>query len=361
MKAWRFYSINDYRLEEVPVPEMKEGWVLVKPKVFQISVTEAACIRGIPTMGFKEFAQEVARNAPVQRLGHEFSGEVVECGKETTRLQVGDRVAVRHKTPCHRCKLCLSGREVDCRSGLVVGQDMPGCLAEFILLPEESLIKLPHSVDDHEAAALQPLSSCVAAVAKAKVELGDTIAILGQGVMGLNCMQLAKAAGGGKVITVDVREENVEMSKQLGADEVIHARKKDPIQSVLDFTDGSRVDMVFECAGGNVKQGLSGNTTLDQAVKMVRDGGKIIQIAFLEGKVEVDLMGFRKKGLHYLFPGVPTNKMWEYGVQAVAEKKVNIKPTIGNILKGLESFREAVELTTEKGRHQLINPPQVIV
>jgi len=361
MKAWRFYDINDYRLEEVPVPEVKEGWVLVKPKVFQISVTEAACVRGIPTMGFKEFQQAVKRNAPVQRLGHEFSGEVVEGGRGMTHVKVGDRVAVRHKTPCHRCQLCLSGREADCRSGSVVGQDMPGCLADFVLLPEESLIRLPDSVDDHEAAALQPLSSCVAAVAKAKVELGDTIAVLGQGVMGLNCMQLAKAAGGGKLITVDVREENVAMSRQLGADEVINAKTKDPIQGVLDFTNGARADIVFECAGGNVKQGLSGNTTLDQAVKMVRDGGKIIQIAFLEGKVEVDLMGFRKKGLHYLFPGVPTNKMWEYGVQVVAEKKVNIKPTIGKILKGLESFREAVELTTEKGRHQLINPPQVIV
>ncbi len=361
MKAWRFYDVNNYKLEDVPVDQVKEGWALVKTRVFQLSVSEVSRIRGLPTMGYKKIQEEIRKNAPVRRFGHEFTGEIVELGKGVTHVKVGDRVISRNKIPCHRCALCLSGFERECRKGLMIAFDTPGCLSEFTLLPGEALIKLPDSVDDHEGAALQPLSSCVQLVADCEVKLGDTLAILGQGVMGLNCMQLAKIAGAGKVIAVDVRAENLEMAQRLGADEVINAREADAVKKVMELTGGLGADIVLEAAGGSAKHGLAGSATLNQAIEMVRDTGKIMQVAMFGDPVELHLDNLRKKSIKYLFPNNPSLKMWAYTVQIVAEKKVKIRPTIGKILKGWESFGEAIELTAEKGKYNLINPPQVIV
>ena len=361
MKAWRFYDVNQYRLEEIPVPQVKDGWALVRTRVFQLSVSEVSRIRGLPTMGYKKIQEDIRKNAPVQRFGHEFTGEVVELGKGITHVKTGDRVVARNKIPCHRCALCLSGFERECRKGLMIAFDTPGCLSDFTLLPGEALIPLPDAVDDHEGAALQPLSSCVQILADSEVKLGDTIAILGQGVMGLNCMQLAKFAGAGKVIAIDVREENLHMAKQLGADELVNAASENPVNKVMELTGGLGADIVFESAGGSAKHGLSGSRTLNQAVEMVRDTGKIMQIAMFGDPIELNLDDFRKKSIKYLFPNNPSLKMWNFTVQVVAEKKVRIRPTIGKILKGLEAFPDAVELTGEKGKHNLINPPQVIM
>jgi threonine dehydrogenase-like Zn-dependent dehydrogenase len=361
MKAWRFYDTHDYRLEEIPIPQVKEGWVLLKIKVFQLSVSEISRIKGMPTMGYKKIRDEILKNAPALRFGHEFTGEVVEPGKGVTPLKVGDRVVSKNKIPCHQCALCRSGREEDCRKGVQIGFDVPGCLSEFALLPGEALVKLSSDVDDHEGATLQPLSSCVQAVVDVQIKMGDTVAVLGQGVMGLSCMQLAKIAGAGKVIALDVREENLAMSRQLGADEVLNGKDPDLMKKVSELTSGLGPDIVFECAGGTTKHGLSGSVTLNQAMEMVRDTGKILQIATFGDPVELNLDAFRKKAIQYLFPRGPSDKMWAYTVQVVGKKKVKVKPTIGKILHGLESFKEAVELTAEKGKFNLINPPQVVV
>jgi len=116
------------------------------------------------------------------------------------------------------------------------------------------------------------------------------------------------------------------MSRQLGADEVINAKTKDPIQASWISPTGQE-PILYLNAPGKCQTGLSGNTTLDQAVKMVRDGGKIIQIAFLEGKVEVDLMGSERRAP---LPLSGCTHKQNVGVRGTGRrrKKVNIKPTL---------------------------------
>jgi threonine dehydrogenase-like Zn-dependent dehydrogenase len=110
-------------------------------------------------------------------------------------------------------------------------------------------------ISDNEAACLQSLSDSVAPVETAEIRIGDSVAIFGQGSMGMECMQVARLSGAGTIITVDVRDEACAMSKQLGADSGINAMRDDPVAAIRDLTDGNGANVVFECAGGSPEAG----------------------------------------------------------------------------------------------------------
>lgn len=359
MKAWRWYDFGDMRLDEIPVPELKPGWVIAKTKVVQPSVTEAIRALGLPTLGVKTIRKLIAERAPIQLFGHEFCAEVVEVGDGVKGLKAGDRVAASSYVPCQECPLCLTGQQHRCRRGPVIGRHLPGAFAEYLALPAETLVKIPQGVDDHEGAIVQPLSGAVTAVATAKIEMGDTVAVFGQGVMGLYCAQVAKVSGARRVIGVDVREETLSIAKKLGVDVTINAKNEDPVSSILDITNGSGVEVAFECAGGSAEQGLAGSSTLIQTIEVMRDYGKIVQVALFGQPVELDTDVFRQKSLVYLFPEAPGRLA--YTVDLLASKRVSVKPTITHLLEGLEKTPEAFEITSNKASYQAINPAQVVI
>lgn len=359
MKAWRWHDFGDMRLEEVPYPELKPGWVVAKTRVVQPSVTEAIKALGLPTLGVESVRKLIAERAPVQLFGHEFCAEVTEVSDEVSWLESGDRVAAGSYVPCYDCPLCLKGEWYRCRRGAIVGEDIPGAFAEYVALPAEILVKIPDAVDDHEAAVIQPLTTAVDAVATANIEMGDTVAVFGQGVMGLSCAQVARVSGARRVIGVDVREQTVELAESLGIDVVINASHADPVSEILELTNGSGVEVTFECAGGRASHGLAGATTLTQAIAVTSDYGKIVQVAHVGQEVEMDLNVFRQKSLKYIFPKVP--RSLKHAVDLVASKRVVVKPMITHVLQGLKKVPEAFEITKEKSKHNAVNPAQVVV
>ena len=207
MKAWRFYGFNDLRMDETALPVCKPRHVIVKVQCVQPSVTEAQLARGIKTLAYERIKKRLETEAPVQLFGHEFCAEIVEVGEGVSKFQVGDRIAARAKLPCQNCSLCLSGRMTLCRKGPVIGFDLPGCFSEFALIPEIALVKVDDRISHSEAACLQSLSDSVAAVETAQIQMADTVAIFGQSSMGLECLQIARISGAGRIITVDVRDE----------------------------------------------------------------------------------------------------------------------------------------------------------
>ena len=361
MKAWRFYAFNDLRLDDIPVPDCPPGHVLVEPLCVQPSVTEAQLAFGIPTLAYERIKRRLETDAPLQLFGHEFCARVVKLGAGVTRVQVGDRVAARAKLPCRACPLCLGERSHLCRKGPVIGFDLPGCFSETAVLPEIALVKVDARISDSEAACLQSLSDSVAAVETAGIQIGDSVAIFGQGSMGLECLQIARLSGAGQVITVDVRDESCRMSRTLGADHALNAGQGDPVAAILDLTDGNGADVVFECAGGSPKQGLAGNKTLTQAIDAVRSGGKIIGVSWFGGPLQMDIDRLRERSLRYLFPDISTYGHLEHTVRLVASGRVRVGPTITHVLRGIEAVPQAFEITANKGKHQAINPAQVMM
>ncbi len=359
MKAWRFYGFGDLRLDDVPTPELKPRHVLAQVLVVQPSVTEAQLAAGIPTLAYEKIKKRLETEAPVQLFGHEFCVRIVEVGPGVTRFRVGDRVAARAKLPCESCPLCDSGRGHLCRKGPIIGFQLPGCFAEYAVLPEIALTHVDERISDNEAACLQSLSDSVASVETANIQIGDSVAIFGQGSMGLECMQIARNSGAGRIITVDVRDEACTMSRELGADDSLNARTTDPVAAIRDLTGGNGADIVFECAGGSPRQGLSGVKSVMQAVDAVRSGGKIIGVSWFGAPFELDIDLLRERSLRYLFPDISTLEHLQHTVNLVASGRVRLKPTITHVLDGINEVPKAFEITANKGKYQAINPAQV--
>lgn len=361
MKAWRFYGFGDMRLDEVPPPACKPGHVVVEPLCVQPSVTEAQLAFGIPTLAYDRIKRRLETDAPLQLFGHEFCARIVELGEGVIDFQVGDRVAARAKLPCGDCPLCRRGKADLCRRGPVIGFDQPGCFSELALLPEIALVKVDDQISDSVAACLQSLSDSVAAVETADIQIADLVVIFGQGSMGLECLQIARLSGAGLVITVDVRDEACQVSRELGADHALNARTCDAVATILALTNGNGADVIFECAGGSPKQGLAGHQTLLDALAAVRSGGKIVGVSWFGGPISLPIDLFRERSLRYLFPDISTREHLEHTVRLVASGRVRLEPTIRHVLRGIASVPQAFEITANKGKYQAINPAQVIM
>jgi threonine dehydrogenase-like Zn-dependent dehydrogenase len=276
-------------------------------------------------------------------MGHEICGEVIEA-PAGSGFQEGERVAYFHY-----------------KSGHVAGSDYPGCFAEAALLPLPAIAKVDPRIPDREIPALQPLSSCVQVVREVKVQLGETVAIFGQGVMGLNIMQICRLAGAERVIGVDVREQCLNVSRELGADVTVDASKEDPVEAILELTSGRGADVVFECASGSPEVGLSGGKTLFDAIDSVRISGRLVQIAFHHDNVSLDLNALRSKRIKYLFPNEANMESMNLGSKLVAEEKVRLQPYMTHVLQGIEALPDAFEITAHKARHGAINPAVVML
>jgi threonine dehydrogenase-like Zn-dependent dehydrogenase len=341
MKAWRVYDINDMRLEEVSIPEVRPGWLLARVKAFQPSITEIQRFRGIIQRGLADMKEKIRTTGPIC-MGHELCA-VVEAIVDDCDLQEGDRIAYFH----HDYK--------------VAGHHYPGCFAEYILLPINTVSKMDPVIPDIEGPALQPFSACVPYVKEANVKIGETVAIFGQGVMGTNITQLCHLTGAGRIIGVDVRDECLRVARELGADITINASQQDPVQAILDLTGGEGADVAFECASGSPDVGLSGSKTLFDAIGAVRRSGRLVEVAFFHDKVTLDPNLLRAKRIKYIFPDEATRVDMEIGIQFVAQGKIRLKPSITHVLHGIEKLPEAIDITANKAQHGAINPAVVVV
>jgi threonine dehydrogenase-like Zn-dependent dehydrogenase len=361
MKAWLSYDFNDMRLEEVPMPRAKPGWVVCKVKILELSVTEIAEFRGLPVPSHENIKRMLKESAPLQLWGHEFCGIVVEVGAGVTNVKLGDRVFYHRGVPCGSCKYCNAGMHHICRSCINVAEDTPGCLAEYFPIPASTICALIPEISDTEGCALQPLVSIMGSIQAAGIEMGDTVVVIGQGPMGLNCVQVARVAGAGKVIAIAKRDPVLDLSRKLGADITINVTRCDPVNEVLEITRGLGCDVVFECAGGSKEQGHAGMDTFIQGLEMLRNEGRIVEIGYLPAGSSIPIEQIDKKGLRVIGRRYPSPRMIKYAIELVASKRVQIEPTVTHVLHGLEKIPEAIEISGNKARFGAINPAQVVL
>lgn len=361
MKAWLSHNFNDMRLEDVPMPRAEPGWVVCRVRILELSVTEVAEFRGLPVPSHENIKRLLAESAPLQLWGHEFCGDVVEVGVGVTNVKVGDRVFYHRGVPCGSCKYCSAGLPQFCRSCINVAEDTPGCLAEYFPIPASAIVAIPPEISDKEACALQPLVSVMGSIQATGIEMGDTVAVIGQGPMGLYCDQVARTAGAGKVIAIAKRDPVLKMSKQLGADITINVTRTDPVKAVLDITKGLGCDVVFECAGGSKDQGHAGMDTFIQGLDMLRHEGRIVEIGYLPAGSAIPIQQIDKKGIRVIGRRYPSPRMINYAIDLVASKRVQIEPTITHVLHGIEKVPEAFEISGNKAKYGAINPAQVVL
>ncbi len=352
---------------EVETPTPGPGEVRIDVSRVQLSVTECLLYRGADTAHADEIARRLREtDSGTQLFGHEFCGTVAAVGDGVTGFAVGDRVYAPGKIRCGECAYCRSGHGHLCADVVSFGYDLPGALAESVVLPEEPLCRLPDGVSDAEGAAMQPMASSVLCALDAGIEAGDTVLVVGGGVMGFQCAMLAKRFGAGEAFVSDVRDAPLGVVDDHGLTP-IDARTDDPATVVRDATDGVGADVVFEAVGGSLDHATDGNGPVATAFDAVRRGGTVLQVSHVEGDVPITPRLLRSKSVRWVNPrkGVidvtPDTNTGELAASLVASGDVPIGEYVTHELDGLASFEEAVAITLEKGEYGALGPAQMVL
>jgi threonine dehydrogenase-like Zn-dependent dehydrogenase len=358
VKGWYLHGVNDMRLEQVAPPTLKEGYLLAEVLCAQPSVTETQMVAGIGNpYGFQDRLRKEGR---IPLPGHEYCARVIKTDKGS-KFRIGDRVAGIAKIACGVCAECRAGFSMVCKDAHLMGVTLPGCFSELVSLPERGLVRIDDALSHSEGACLQPIGDCVAAVDTAAMSMGDTVAIFGQGCMGINLLQVARASGAGTVIAVDIRDEILTESAHLGANHIINSKNSDPIGTIRELTDGRGADAIFEAAGGDTEKGLAGTETIRQSIDAVRDGGKIIVVSYYGQPVEMPMDSLRMRGVQIISPKMSTTGHLLQAMRLVASGQVLLKSIVTQVLSGIEAVPRAFEITGHKGRYNSIMPAQVII
>lgn len=365
MKAILCDKFKSSRVADIDRPAPGEGEVTIGVDRVQLSVTECQLYRGQETLHYESIKRRLEAG-DAQLFGHEFSGKIDEIGDNVEEFEPGDRVYAAGKIPCDTCAYCRTGYQHYCKDKESIGLERPGALAEYIRLPTYPLRKLPESVSAKEGASMQPLASAVLCVKDANIMAGDVVVVIGCGVMGYQCGQLALLQGAGRVFAIDLVEEKLDLANQHGM-ETIDPTEEDAIERIFKETDGIGADIVVEAIGGEQSHGSEGTDPLAQAVQMVRSGGKILQVGNINGDITIRPRSLRSKHVDWINPlrGAvatgPNGDTGDLATQYVASGRVSIEEYVTHELDGLDSFEQAVDMTLNKEEYDALGPAQLIV
>ena len=269
MRVAMYYNNNDIRIEDLPVPKIGTGEVLMR--------VEASGVCGSDVLEWYRI-----KKAPLV-LGHEVAGQVVEVGQGVDKFKVGDRVVAAHHVPCNTCAYCLSGHHTACDTLRSTNFD-PGGFAEFLRIPainvDRGVHVIPEEISYEEATFHEPLGCVIRAHRIARLSAGQSVLVLGCGIAGLLNVHLARFSGAGKIIAVDFVPYRLDAAKEFGADEAIPPTE-DIQASLCRVNNGRLADQVFVCTGAASAQ--------IQAMECVERGGTVLFFAPTDPDVNTPL------------------------------------------------------------------------
>ena len=280
-------------IEDIPTPKPRSGEVLVKVVACGVCHTDLHVVKG-----------EVKFPTPAV-MGHEISGVVTEVGEGVRNVAPGDNVVGAFIMPCGWCRYCAGGRDDLCETffalnrlkgalydgetrlarndGSAIAMYSMGGLAEYSVVPATALFKVPEGVPLPESCIIGcAIMTAYGAVRRqANLAMSQTVAVVGVGGVGSNIIQMARTAGASMIIAVDVRDDQLEAAKRLGATHGVNASNGDPITAVRDITNSEGVDVAFEALGRP--------QTIVSAFKMAKDGGRVVIVGIAAGAATADL------------------------------------------------------------------------
>jgi D-arabinose 1-dehydrogenase-like Zn-dependent alcohol dehydrogenase len=261
MKSVRLVQLgHPFENVEVEVPEIGPADVLVRVAACGICHSDAHYRAGISPIA----------HLPVTP-GHEVAGTVEVVGRDVDGFRPGERVCVHYLAHCGVCDFCRRGNEQFCIEVQMIGKHRDGGYAEFIKVPARSLLTLPHGIAfAHGAIMMCSSATALHALKKARLKPGESVAIFGFGGLGYSALQLARALDCGAIYVVDVNPAKLASATALGGIP-ISAGSGDPVQQIMDATDGAGVDVAIELVGTS--------TTMSQAVRSLGILGRAAMVA----------------------------------------------------------------------------------
>jgi 2-desacetyl-2-hydroxyethyl bacteriochlorophyllide A dehydrogenase len=257
MRAAVFHPPRNFRIEDVPEPEITPDSVIIKVNTCGICGSDL------------HFYDRGRGDGAI--MGHEFSGDVVAVGNNIKGVKKGDRATAMSGRGCGECRWCKQGNIVHCKKLILMGYGIPGAFAEYVAVPSFEIGRnaaiLPDKLTYQDGATAEPLSVALYAADQTQPQPGDTVVVLGLGIIGLFLIQILKARGISRIITSGRRATRLQLAKECGADVVVDAAREDITGIVGNMTGGDGADIVFDCAGSPA--------TFEQSLKMVHRGGRI--------------------------------------------------------------------------------------
>ncbi len=282
MRAAVYHGQGDVRVEDVRTPPPPE------PGAVRLAVLRGA-ICGSDSSEYAHGPKLITTLAgphpgsghagPVV-LGHEFVGRVTELGEGSRGLAIGDRVVSGAGVSCGECEWCRAGRTNLCANYYTLGFHRDGGLAEEVISPASICVPVPDACSDDAAAMAQPLAVALHGLNRAGLESDQPLAVIGVGGIGAFLVAAAVARGNRQVIAIDVDRARLDTAASLGVAETVDARAIDPVAAVREITDGDGVAVAVDAAG------VPG--TLNQALRMTRNGGRVLMLGLPAHPVELD-------------------------------------------------------------------------
>jgi threonine dehydrogenase-like Zn-dependent dehydrogenase len=325
--AAKFKGEGKFELEEVSEPFIKnDSEVLLEVKAASICGTDVHILEVPPGHPAN----------PDTILGHEYTGEVKEVGKNVKSLKVGDRVVIDPNITCGYCEYCKRGMVNSCINMTTLGIFIDGGFARYNVAPEKALYKISSSVPAEIAALAEPLSCVLNGVNKIRFNLGENLLILGAGPIGLYYTLFYRASGAGKIIVAELNPYRREFAKKCGASLVVDPAKENLFEIVMDETKIG-VDIVIDAVGNQ----------LGSALKFVKKGGTILLFGMNESALpsvkqyditrnEINIVGtYIAK---WTFPQAV--KILESGSLKNLENLITHKISLKEIKKGIEIMKK---------------------
>ncbi len=326
-------------LMEVPVPQPGRGEVLIRVEAVSLCGTDIHIDRWDPW---------AAANMATPRIfGHEMAGRVVQVGEGVTQVVVGQRVAAETHLVDWTCYQCRTGRQHVCQHYRILGVHADGAFAQYIVLPETN-VWISDTLPPEVAALQEPMGNAVFSVFVEEI-VGQSVAVLGCGPIGLMSIAIAKRAGARRVIATDLRLERRALAERMGADVVLDAAD-DVVGRIRAETNGDGADVVLEMSGAE--------QALHQGLAAVTNGGRVSLLGTHARPVTLDVSSeiiFKALRIY----GITGRRLFQtwYQTRALLEEGLDLSPIITHRLP-LSCFREAFDLVAAGHAGKVVLLPQ---
>jgi L-iditol 2-dehydrogenase len=328
MKAALLYGVKDLRIENVEVPKLETGEALVKVKAATTCGTDLKIFQ-------RGYVERVIKLPTI--FGHEWAGDVVEVSKGLDWPTKGMRVRAGNSAPCLHCTMCQKGKYNLCENMIWLW----GAYAEYIKVPARMVFvnmqEIPSGVSYEEAAMTEPLACVLHGIEEARVKLGDTVAIIGAGPIGLLHLLTARRMGAKKTVLIDIVDERLDFARKLGADETINSRTEDAVEMVRKLTGGYGADVAIEAIGLPA--------TWEQAIRLVRKGGTVLEFGGsppgTEIKLDTEMVHYGELTVLGAFHATPLH--FRQALDLIASRTIDVQPLVTKKMN-LDEIRQAFDL-----------------
>lgn len=315
-------------LKEVEIPEPKAGEVRIKLKMVGVCGSDVHLF-----LGHRLLAKPLT-------IGHEGLGFIDKIGQGITGREIGERVVIEPNIPCHNCTYCMSGRGNICINKRVVGVNEMGAFAEYICLPADFCWKMPDNISDNDAVTIEPTAVAVHALLTSKAKIGDTIAVIGLGAIGLLLTHLALALGY-KVFVTEINKHKLKLATNLGAIAANTEGGNPEEQGAVlnNIFEKNEVVAVFECAGSAFTASL--------ATAAAPRGSEIVLVGLSEKLATFTPLKIAREGIT-IVPSIIYDHPFDFKrtIQLIASKTINPSFIISRFI-ALNDIQNALEIAAK--------------